>query len=1315
MDQQTKEGRTEEANSFPILALLDTGSLAGDFISQQVVDKLNAKLKLVSVNTTICSGFNNQCSNKFESITIHLSYINEVTLKQTTISLNALVLPNSPIDLIIGRASLKVHNFLFNTPSHFSTENSIRHEIDSDEPYNTAVIPPRLTNVMRGWPVQPLLVDAPGGESLDPLRESNSTRKPPTSKSSDMREEALRPNSKELDVDNQISSDISRCSCCAIPQGYPAVVGSRPSEPVVALLTKENEGTSVKPTVTVQDQERGRRYKTNWVLQLDGSYNPVRSEIPGPLSCILNLAIPASEEKGNVVMQTWGVIAAFSRGVDHSEVPPPIYTSSNVDPLFREDIGSSFDYSQQDINIEHPSDDIYVDHDVFEPWLQQEDDSSVGHSDPTSLITIEGSPELQSKIKNLLLKYKHIFSNELSDEPARIPEFELVVDRDQWETHNNRGPPRVQSPEKEAEIFRQVDELLKKGIVEPSNSSHYSQVILASKPDKTWRFCIDYRKLNDCTKSPSWPIPNIKSMFSRLGTQGSDTFGVMDLTSGYHQAPVSLLTRAFLAFICFCGIYQFTRLPFGPKRAPSYFQEMMASVVLHGLIYKICEMYLDDCIVHAKGETEFLIRLEEVFKRFQKYNIFLKASKCKFGMAKVDYCGKVISEQGLSMTTSKTETALNFPKPTTHGALKKFVGLANYFHDFVAHHSHIMKPLHDMLENYSKKARTKLLIWTPEGNQAWDLILIEIGKNHTMYFPDDSGPIFLMTDASDYGIGAYCFQKVDNKEQPVAFVSKSLSKSQLNWAIIQKEAYAIFYSLQQLSSILRDRPFTVLTDHRNLLYIQNHSNPMIYRWWVSIQEFDFILKDILGKDNEVADGFSRLVKNEMTDKQLLISAMLIATPMSQDVFNMISSVHNSVNGHHGVDRTIMCLSRIPDSKQIKNLRAYVHLFIKKCPFCQKIDMIKYPIHASPFTTSTYYPMECLNIDFIGPFHDKRYILVIVDAFSRWVELYLCSTATASESARCLFEHFGRYGAPRLIRSDRGSHFANATIAEFLSLVGTEQCLTLAYSSQQNAIVERVNKEINRHIKAWIYDANNLENYHLAIPIVQRILNSAYSDRTGITPASLLFGNSLDLDRGIFLPLSERPSSDIPLSTTMSNMLAFQDKIMTTARSVLMETDKLHMGKLQGQSITVFPPDSFVLVKYRKGSPPSRVHTNWRGPMRVISNDKSIHTLYDLITHKSVRYHAYDIKPFLFDPRRVDPLDVARHDYLEFFVEGILSMKGNPKRVRSLTFLIKWVGYDEAHNSWEPWENLRDLDLLHKYLRDNGLQKIIPFKFKTINA
>ena len=87
----------------------------------------------------------------------------------------------------------------------------------------------------------------------------------------------------------------------------------------------------------------------------------------------------------------------------------------------------------------------------------------------------------------------------------------------------------------------------------------------------------------------------------------------MDLTSGYHQAHMDQASKVLTAFIWYCGVYQFTRLPFGPRRAPSYFQEMMATIVLHGLIYIGCEMYLDDCIVFARGQDEFLERLERVF------------------------------------------------------------------------------------------------------------------------------------------------------------------------------------------------------------------------------------------------------------------------------------------------------------------------------------------------------------------------------------------------------------------------------------------------------------------------------------------------------------------------------------------------------------------------------------------------------------------------------------------------------------------------------------------------------------------------------
>ena len=118
--------------------------------------------------------------------------------------------------------------------------------------------------------------------------------------------------------------------------------------------------------------------------------------------------------------------------------------------------------------------------------------------------------------------------------------------------------------------------------------------------------CIDFRPLNNCTESASWPLPNILAMFESIGARQPDIFGVVDLTSGYHQAPFTASAKILTAFICFSGIYQITRLPFGLKRAPSYFQEMMATVVLAGLLYVTCEMYLDDCIVFGNRPDEFL-------------------------------------------------------------------------------------------------------------------------------------------------------------------------------------------------------------------------------------------------------------------------------------------------------------------------------------------------------------------------------------------------------------------------------------------------------------------------------------------------------------------------------------------------------------------------------------------------------------------------------------------------------------------------------------------------------------------------------------
>ena len=122
-----------------------------------------------------------------------------------------------------------------------------------------------------------------------------------------------------------------------------------------------------------------------------------------------------------------------------------------------------------------------------------------------------------------------------------------------------------------------------------------------------------------------------------------------------------------------------------------------------------------------------------------------------------------------------------------------------------------------------------------------------------------------------------------------------------------------------------------------------------------------------------------------------------------------------------------------------------------------MNMSTIPIHAYCFTTSTYTPMECLNIDFIGPFPDQGYILVIVDTFTRWVELYHTTYATALSAAECLLEHFGRFGPPHQLRSDNGPNFIADVIREFLHLIGVSHTLTLAYSKQESAIVVRYNK------------------------------------------------------------------------------------------------------------------------------------------------------------------------------------------------------------------------------------------------------------------
>ena len=469
--------------------------------------------------------------------------------------------------------------------------------------------------------------------------------------------------------------------------------------------------------------------------------------------------------------------------------------------------------------------------------------------------------------------------------------MDIKVNLEKWRISKNRGPPRVQSTAKQKELLRQINEMSENKIIQPSMASEYSHPLLTPKPEVQWRFCVDFRRLNDCSETIGWPIPNILHMIHRIGDHRSKIYGIMDLTKGYYQAPLSAASRIFTAFITFMGVFKWLRVPMGVKGAPSYFQKVLATVVLVGLLYVICELYIDDIIVHGKTEEEFLTRLQMIFERFRKHKITINPTKCKFGMPEVQFVGHIINENGTTFSREKIDKVLEIEPPKTQKEIRKFIGVVNYFRDHIKNQSILIKPLYAMIHDYQP---TKKVNWNMEGITAFNEIKQAINNLPTLYFLDSSAPVYLHTDASDYGIGGYLFQLVDGQERPAAFMSKLFTKEEGRWSTPEKEAYAIYYSFIKFEHLIRDIKFCVRTDHKNLTNINSDTNPKVKRWKLAMQEYDFTIEYLPGDKNIVADAFSRLLQINEEERLCLLDEFKI----SREVYEKIGKVHNTPVGHH---------------------------------------------------------------------------------------------------------------------------------------------------------------------------------------------------------------------------------------------------------------------------------------------------------------------------------------------------------------------------------------------------------------------------------
>ena len=700
--------------------------------------------------------------------------------------------------------------------------------------------------------------------------------------------------------------------------------------------------------------------------------------------------------------------------------------------------------------------------------------------------------------------------------------------------------------------------------------------------------------------------------------------------------------------------------------------------------------------------------------------------------------------------------------------------------------------------------------------------------------PEGKAPIRLYTDASTYGIGAYLCQVVTlangkQQEQPLGFISKSLSDTEKRWSVFEKEAYAIYYACKKWEHYLRGYHFLLFTDHRNLTFLNRPPSEKVMRWRLAIQELDFAVAHIEGASNNVADALSRCIEQtnppppqgvkcaavadtlaatvqeaddpgeeippftwmqhiqrdtrihyfvkdseaphflgllsapDSADPQFfpplrsasqpivqdsrvalstiveesyvhaLVSDVPTTTsedivqneqaPLHHDVRELIASCHNTTVGHGGVDRTLYLLQQLQQKDTSKQAlfdrwtcqRADVRRFVKTCPICQKVkqhQLLKYTPH---FSTSKYGIFDNISIDTIYMPESARghkYLLVMIDSFSRYLDVYPILDLTAELALACFTQFSSNFGVPSHLCCDNGTQFYGI-FRELLGLLKVHHFTTQEYSHQENSIVERANKEILVTLRALVLERRLKDDWDILCHIAKRIINSRVHSAIGIAPADLVFAGRIDLQRGSLFPYPT-PESFFA-NGYMMELMQQQEVMLQKAFRMQQEHDKNRLKDNNHALRTIFPVDSYVLAKPER-EPTSKLAPRLLGPYLVTDRfprgEGDVYRCLHLSTNQSFDFRVDRLYPY-FTHDEASLRDTAMLDNESYEVEAVLGHRfQGPQSAKTLQLQIKWLGYDTPQ--WQQYVNkdsgLNSVGVVHEYLRRNKFARFIPAKF-----
>jgi hypothetical protein len=321
--------------------------------------------------------------------------------------------------------------------------------------------------------------------------------------------------------------------------------------------------------------------------------------------------------------------------------------------------------------------------------------------------------------------------------------------------------------------------------------------------------------------------------------------------------------QAKTAFVTPMGKFEFTKVPFGLTQAPGYFQRLINEVLNGAEHFAIG--YLDDILIFSKTHEEHICHLKDIFTRLRRAKLKLKMEKCQFFRAEIHYLGHLISAEGIRPMPDKVASVQNIPAPKTVTEVQQFLGLANYYRKFIPRYSDIARPLTELVR------KDEEFVWTDLRQCSFQTIKDALMQAPILQYPDPKKPYVLFTDASKYAWGGVLTQphwrddgKGNNKEYmlPIQYVSGMFRGSQLNWAALTKEAFAIYMSCKKLSFYLTNASTILRSDHKPLakFLAKNTLNAKVNNWAVELEEFRIQFEFLEGKKNTLADAISRLIE-----------------------------------------------------------------------------------------------------------------------------------------------------------------------------------------------------------------------------------------------------------------------------------------------------------------------------------------------------------------------------------------------------------------------------------------------------------------------